>query len=268
MESFDAVPEVAMFMSADVVGSAAFKTRSVVDADNSVWLEAFAAYFRELPLLLMGQVATAFAEADVVPEITVWKVLGDEMLFISRPSSLLDAQRLFVAFQQSVADYDRRIADRWQLRLRGCCWSAELGRRNRRLEIGEMSGGLHGRPYVDFLGPDIDMGFRLCAHSVQGETLVSLNLVESFAAAQEGLGLRFHHLGLQCLRGVCGDQPLPLVLVSTANDPAGNERVSTDRLALAHELAELRTRLLRDHHAVMAPPAFMSTPWSAFRPVR
>jgi len=159
---------VAMFMSADVVGSTAFKASACDASGRALWLEAFETLFRELPLIFIGKMAAAFIDQDYLPDSRVWKVMGDEMAFLAFPLSLTDAQRIVAAFHRTVTTYDRRLAGRWPSRIRGCCWAAELGERNRMIEIPEMVRG-----YRDSLGPDVDTGFRLSAELARIRTALS-----------------------------------------------------------------------------------------------
>ncbi len=239
--------DVAMFMSCDVVGSTAFKG----SAGHDGWLEAFEALFRELPLVFIGEVAQAFFTEDDVPAAGVWKVMGDEVILLATPAGLREAALLASAFQRTVVEYDRRLAARWPLRIRGCCWAAEVGRRNRQIEIPEMFGGSNGRPYLDFLGPDIDTGFRLSACCSAGEVIVSPNLAEALARSADGTDLRFRRTGERVLKGVCGGHPFPLVLLAGDADSE-----TTGAEGLADELRMLRQRLRDDHGVEMAPPVF------------
>ena len=58
---------VAMFMSVDMAGSTEFKAQSQGAGENPAWLPAFEAFFREVPLVMMEQLAAAFAMEDDVP---------------------------------------------------------------------------------------------------------------------------------------------------------------------------------------------------------
>lgn len=247
-----------MFMSCDVVGSTAFKAQAQHAGGFAHWLQAFETLFRELPLIFIGELAQAFMHEEHLPESGVWKVMGDEVIFLATPAGPRDAQLIAGAFHRTVVAYDRRLAARWPLRIRGCCWAAELGERNRQIEIPEMFGGSDGRPYLDFLGPDIDTGFRLSACCGSGEVIVSPNLAEALATLPDQAGLRFHRSGSRELKGVCGGQPFPLVLLSTESDEAAepSPRMATAAAALADELATLRARLQREHGIAMAPPVF------------
>ena len=94
-------PSVVMFMSADVSGSTDFKARA--GGDSSQWLEAFATLFRELPLIFIGQLAQAFIMEDDLPEAGVWKVLGDEVIFVALPDDAKQAALIASAFTATVS---------------------------------------------------------------------------------------------------------------------------------------------------------------------
>ncbi|MCK7593075.1 hypothetical protein [Pseudomarimonas salicorniae] len=246
----DAAEEVVMFMSADVVGSTSFKVQA--QREQSDWLEAFASLFRELPLVFMGQLAAAFIEHDDVPEAGVWKVMGDEVILMAVPNSAEVAEGLTVAFCNTVRQCDARISERWPLNLRGTCWAASIGRRNRRIEIPEMFGGRDGSTYIDYLGPDVDTGFRLSAHSGHGEVIVSPNLVESLAV-RESEALQFHDAGSAVLKGVIQGRPFPLWLASA--DGAAT-RPATPAAEVASRLAGYRRALKTEHGIECAAPVF------------
>lgn len=242
--------DVVMFMSADVVGSTSFKVQA--QRERSDWLEAFASLFRELPLVFMGEVARAFIEHDEVPETGVWKVMGDEVILLALPGSVEMAEGLTAAFCNTVRQCDARISQRWPLHLRGTCWAASLGQRNRRIEIPEMFGGRDGSPYVDYLGPDVDTGFRLSAHSGHGEVIVSPNLLEPLAVRGSGL-LQFHPAGEASLKGVLQGQAMPLWLASA---DGRSQRPATPAAEVADRLAGFRRRLAEQHGIECAAPVF------------
>ncbi len=119
-------PFTVMFMSADIVGATAFKDSTPGRDETPAWPAAFETFFRELPLVLMGQVAMAFSDADRLPALGVWKVMGDEMVFRAFPRTAEEALMLTKSFYCSLVAYDSRVSVRWPLRLRGCCWAARF----------------------------------------------------------------------------------------------------------------------------------------------
>jgi len=205
---------VAMFMSVDLSGSTAFKSQAQGDGESPEWLEAFEAFYREVPLIMMGQIAAAFAMEDEVPRSGVWKVIGDEIIFMAHPQSPRETQLLTIAFYRTVINYDRKIFKRWPLRIKGCCWAAQISNRNREIEIPEMLATDEHQVYVDFLGPDVDTGFRLSARAGRGQVVISSNLVQLLAGLDNPEGVEFYYLGRKVLKGVYNGRPYPLFLMA------------------------------------------------------
>lgn len=210
-------PAVVMFMSVDLAGSTAFKSQAQGDGEGPEWLEAFEAFFREVPLIMMGQIAAAFAQEEEVPRTGVWKVIGDEIIFIAHPNSVREAQLLTVAFYHTVVNYDRKIFVRWPLRIKGCIWAAQISHRNRKIEIPEMLGADTNQAYEDYLGPDVDTGFRLAACGGRGQVIISSNLVQLLAGIEKSKGMQFHYVGRKVLKGVYSGRPYPLFLMTMAD---------------------------------------------------
>ncbi len=205
---------VAMFMSADLSGSTAFKSEAQADSKGPAWVGAFEEFFREVPLIMMGQIAAAFMSEDEIPECSVWKVIGDEIVFLAHPKSAREAQLLTNAFYNTVINYDNKIFERWPLRVRGCCWAAQISNRNRQIEIPEMMGSDSSQTYVDYLGPDVDAGFRLAGCVGRGQLIVSSNLVQLLAGLEQSEGIQFHYIGRKVLKGVYKGRPYPLFLMT------------------------------------------------------
>jgi hypothetical protein len=208
---------VAMFMSVDMSGSTEFKSQTQGDGENPAWLPAFEAFFREVPLIMMGQLAAAFAMEDDVPHCSVWKVIGDEIIFLARPGTPREARLVTIAFYKTIINYDRKLFERWPLRVKGCCWAAQISGRNKEIEVPEMMGTDSDHSYVDYLGPDVDTGFRVAACVGKGQVIVSSNLVEILAAQEESDGLQFHYTGAKVLKGVYSGRPYPLFLMSLSD---------------------------------------------------
>ncbi|MBR9882365.1 MAG: hypothetical protein GYB21_01345 [Oceanospirillales bacterium] len=216
-----------LLLSADIAGATAYKQTHSAGGSTPEWLEPFVDFFREVPIVLMGKLALAFADADLIPELRVWRVAGDEIIFLAEPTSSAETLGIVEAFVAMVTDYNDRLNDRHQLHLRGGAWVAPLGGENIGIEILEMhSAAAASGPYKDYLGPDVDSGFRLLKHAPHGHTVLSLKLAAALAAAGDLGELSLGHCDDQPLRGLFGGKPYP-VLISNRGI-----MITTDVLAL------------------------------------
>lgn len=201
-----------IFMSADVAGSTIYKQTAYVHDDDISWLPAFEAFFREFPLVLTGEIGLAFEDLDYIPNIRVWKIIGDEIVFKTQPNNTEEALRLTEAFYRATVKYDTHFFERWSLRVRGTCWACDFPGRNIELEIPEMENDMGA--YVDYLGPDVDTGFRISNYGESGNVIICMNLAEALAKLSDNRGIRFHYTGTAVLKGVFGGRPYPLILIT------------------------------------------------------
>ena len=107
MTSDDSEFKTMILMSVDIVDSTRFKEKGHSLDDDPHWLEAFETFFKEVPLVLMGQIATAFAMTEDLPDISVWKVIGDEIVFRSQARSPKEALLITEAFYRTVVTVRR-----------------------------------------------------------------------------------------------------------------------------------------------------------------
>lgn len=200
-----------MFMAVDIVGSTNFKLRFGEEPNQALWLEPFERFFRWAPVRFVGHVAHVCAHEPEIPRSRVFRVRGDEIIFMSRLSRPEDARLLSIAFMNTVADCAESILGDWGLKVRGGCWGAQLSGRNVAIAIPEIH---HG--FLDYLGPDVDAGFRLVSCAPEGEVAFSYNLIHLLASSSTNVDLRFRHLEDRVLTGVIEHLPYPIVASSSS----------------------------------------------------
>jgi hypothetical protein len=166
-------------------------------------------FFENFPLVLMGQVASEMIEEDSLPEVAIWKALGDELIFTCKPQSAEETTLLIRALFFSMAIYEREYLKELPLRLKGSVWIAEFPAPNIEIEIPEMSEG--GGRHIDFIGPGIDLGFRIGKFSRPSALVVSLELLEVVLSARNAKMLAFSLIGREELKGVLHGRPYPIV---------------------------------------------------------
>lgn len=230
-----------VFLSADIVGSTRFKD-AAGPAMPPAWLQPFARFFRELPLVMIGQLALACADSDDVPDLRVWRVAGDEIIFAGEPRDTAALDQACTAFCRTIADYDRRLAADHGLRLRGTAWGARIPGSNIEIEVPEL-GGADGGAYREYIGPDVDTGFRLAKAARGGEVVVSVLLARALGPDAPALRQRGH----VALSGLFADRPYPVLLA----DPDGTDGLDPDHL----------TRLAADVGDHSPPGLRPTAPW-------
>ena len=73
--------DLIQLFSFDVVGSASYKVLRQGEDDTPTWIAAFASFYEELPLLFTAEIARVFFdEPGDIPEVPVWKAIGDEIV--------------------------------------------------------------------------------------------------------------------------------------------------------------------------------------------
>ena len=148
-----------LFLSVDMVGSTLFKA-SHTGRGSAGWLDTFRTFFTHFPLILAGQLGFEFLDEDETPAVEVWKVMGDEVIFVVEPSSASEVTTILIALLRTMRRYEQSRLEALPLRLKGAAWLADFAESNIELDIPELSSE-DSAPHVDFIGPDIDLGFRL-----------------------------------------------------------------------------------------------------------
>lgn len=177
---YDRHSGVYFFLSLDLVNSTAFKERN--RDDWQFWIRSF-----------YDEAKNFWTNQQVTTRPTVWKYAGDEVLFYKRLRSVRDCQ---VAVQESyralrsVSSTVRTWTEQRNPRMyvKGVCWAAHVeykspapnsdllsidGPRN---VVFESPMDLGSGKTLDFLGPEVDAGFRLSAGSIKNALVVSAEL--------------------------------------------------------------------------------------------
>src|SRR3546814_5080236 len=66
-------------------------------------------------------------------------------------------------------------------------------------------------PHLDFIGPDLDLGFRLSKFARPASLLLSLDLVEMLLAADNRADVVLYLVGREELKGVMFGRPYPII---------------------------------------------------------
>lgn len=240
-----------LFLSVDLVGSTAFKASTSETESPSEpypeWVTKFRHFYREFPNIFASRYSRALNAHDghdfyqtCAP--SVWKTIGDEILFCCRIQSYEHLSACITAFLGSLDDYGRILdRDGKRMDVKGAAWIAAFPAPNVTVEVGrnavdqanaadqieealELSADTTPGDF-DFLGKQIDGGFRTAKNAAPHQCALSIELAWLLADAvhSEVLSVKFSYHGRQTLKGVIHDRPYPIVTIDAERSLARRE---------------------------------------------
>lgn len=136
--------------------------------------------------------------------------MGDELIFTYHPNNGKEAVSVVAAFYDTLLQTDKSYQSK-KLRLKGSAWIASFPHPNALIPT--------PTPLkVDYIGPQIDIGFRIGKFAQPGRLVVSIELAELIREVNEntvngGPKVHFHlsHVGWTRLKGVYSENPYPIL---------------------------------------------------------
>lgn len=242
-----------IFFSFDLTGSSSFKYRypPVASGDTrsyKAWPAVFTEFFTQTNDTFRANVRTLCERFDTpFYTIRMWKILGDEILFYSFLETAEQAYWLGRAFFVTIRQIEEYMAD-YGMSVKGYCWTAGFPIRNRQVNIDTLfqrvssvaeefaddSQSAYAESIrelsantVDFIGTEIDQGFRLGSIAEPGRLSISPDAAyvcaigkseaqagvseHSNVVASAQMPYRVFHVGWRKLKGVYRDLPYPVL---------------------------------------------------------
>ncbi|NQV29121.1 MAG: hypothetical protein HQ518_32615 [Rhodopirellula sp.] len=163
--------ELRLFCSADIVGSTAFKAQNS-PSKRPEWASTFSEFFRFFPQAVDAayeRLPGGFHKPSAAMQ--AWKFVGDEILFSVAIANHKEGASHVWAFKSAISSFPEL---QWKpkgipLDLKATGWIAGFPVSNRKVEIPGSDG-------VDYIGPSVDLGFRLAKFSTPRKFVVSGSL--------------------------------------------------------------------------------------------
>ncbi len=241
-----------LFMSVDLVGSTAFKSRhsgpsSDGASPNPIWVDKIRHFYRDFPDKLNRAFEKApkpegWQKGPKAPQ--VWKTIGDEIVFCCRLSCLSHLVVCVKAFVDALEQYGRYLDSQdLALDVKGYGWIAAFPFPNvtvrvfnptdddtitkfpaQELPDEEVETAADSRPaQFDFLGREIDAGFRTGKYCSADKFSMSVELawlLSKFGNEAPLKGFEYTYNGRQEMKGVLNNRPYPVVAVDVERSSA------------------------------------------------
>lgn len=228
-----------VFLSVDLVGSTAFKN-SKPHSISPGWAYAFQQFFEDFPRTLLSNYSVIPNELHQ-PEskLEVWKFSGDEILFQAEICSHKEALSHVWVFKSAIKSFDERWHGK-RLSLKATGWLAGFPVTNREVTL-QLRAREDEVVLRDFIGPSIDLGFRLTRFSNKNRFVVSADLAILLLDAIGGTSLlhpcKLFYQGKEILKGVNSGLPYPIVWVHMRDgEPSPEELLLGVRYDVKHDI--------------------------------
>lgn len=203
-------PALRLFLSVDLENSTSLKHKhghkhqQDGSLQDGAWLTVVLQFATEFPQLFEAKLQehSRLQSVAALPPPPLWKMLGDELLFVQSLQHLGDAHTYLQAFRAALATWNHDVAhgaDRGPLFVKGAAWLAGFPIANAVIDAGD------GRE--DYVGPSIDAGFRVARLATRRRLPVSVDLAWLLLHTQSPMQLHFD--GPATLKGVAEESGYP-----------------------------------------------------------
>ena len=205
---------VVLFVSFDLVNSTAFKSHS------RDWPRAISSFYDHAVNVIQEMSENFF----------IWKYVGDEVLLFKEVKNIdalaSDVHHIFESVNKIVKELDRLFpesknflsvkATAWL----ACVWKVKNGVGSNKFPdslsnvVVNFDVWLSGTTSIDFLGPDVDIGFRISKFSHNKQLVISANLVRLLARYSSRTSItlsNFKIVAYKELKGVWDGRPYPII---------------------------------------------------------
>jgi hypothetical protein len=278
-------PRLRLFFSLDIQGSTSFKYQPASDKIEA-WLPIIHWFYIETQASVQRNWLHTSQRyrhdpphADPGPDPVFWKSAGDELLFVKEITHPLQCLSAMLAFRdvQAQQNEDLRRRSGGRLKLKATAWLAGFPNLNKEIPlVGSLAadGDAHGDDTMlriarehgvlphqrDFVGPSIDLGFRLTDLATARRFVVSVELAYLLA----DMMVRHHladRLNFQVeegrvLKGILNDAEYPLIWIDTLShrSPRTNlEKLMSRTTCSADVLREMCAQFITEAPILVLP---------------
>lgn len=223
-------PKLRLFLSVDIVGSSDFKYQQTTGPGPG-WVFPFLNFYLNFPQFLDAAVLAEAArgtkkKSSALEKPPLWKALGDELIFVVELKERHEAALYLRAFRQALQE----AAANWpesqgRIQFKGTAWLAGFPLGNAEVPVAESPERM--APLPDFVGPQIDAGFRLKEHATPRKFVLSADLAYLLVVVG-GHDLELFFDGDQPLKGIMRGKPYPLIWLD-ADVCGGSSKLSLNQ---------------------------------------
>ncbi|ADG91858.1 conserved hypothetical protein [Arcobacter nitrofigilis DSM 7299] len=238
MEGYDE-SHLLYFFSVDVINSTAFKNdkqkREVNNSKycvSSSWAIAFKNFYDEIRKILNDKYNEIIKRENIEKENFYfpfqWRIIGDEIVFFSVVKSFVHILYHLEASKNTIVDFNKD-KKKIPFSVKGTAWIAGFPVNNTIIKSSSekglnfnSNGKISDFENVNFLGPSIDIGFRISKYSSSRKFILSIDLamiVTYLINNKQSISkFKFYFDNNQMLKGVGVDGQYPIIWILSEDD--------------------------------------------------
>lgn len=196
------------------------------------WLESQSKLFEDFNGHFIANLIKNYNKnlSDSDSEKFLWKAIGDELVYVFEVKNRNEIHNICLSFLSAVYYMDEKFSKTNYYRLKASAWTAGFPIRNREIffpfpqtytkisENGHENLIDYNYPQLDFIGPDIDIGFRIGKFCWPGILAVSMDLAQLLTECRLPNRLIVRFVGWENLKGVWNDIHYPIFWVNLSKD--------------------------------------------------
>ncbi len=243
-----------LFLSVDIIGSTKIKY------ETESWMSLFKSFYESFPKHLdayidkqnkhFKKIQNKNRKPLDLPHPTVWKLIGDEILFYLELADYYE-QVLFtvIALRAAIMDHN---SQNHSYKIKGTIWFANIDGKHGNLKL---TSRIQDLSLNDFLGSVFDIGFRLCSYSNSEKLIVSVETAillirDNYLTLQDN-GIHIYFDGTTKLRGFESTmQDYPLIWIDLLSEDKSklsktkSPNKSSTAKEMKHIMREIQTSCL------------------------
>lgn len=170
------LPDLKIFFSIDMINSTSFKSDHL-KRFSSEWFMYFKNFYDDIPLILQKKY-------DEKPNMSsfsfpyIWRYVGDEIIFYTSIKKYEHINIHVAIFKDLIEEFNKNN----DFGIKGCAWLAGFPVHN--ATLGELNNDKYNKiinvykkgELIDFIGPSIDLGFRISKYADKRKFILSVDL--------------------------------------------------------------------------------------------
>lgn len=235
--------KVRIFFSVDVIGSTAFKNQKNEDKVQP-WIYFFNEFYKGFPVIFSHYAGQAYSKlgTNLLPEEQIpplfWKSLGDELLFQNTITNRKQVSALVLAFKESIENFNfSKESATFGLSVKGTAWLAGFPIKNAEVVL---------QNKLDFIGPNMDLGFRLSKFATDSKMIISLSLAKILVHNIDN-ELTFFYQGKQSLKGILNGIAYPIISVLVKSPNSDSEEIAIENKVTRDALSRYLNKFSKDY---------------------